>query len=663
VTPATSSSSRRRRAEHARASSDVRRRRGWLLAATLGSAGVLAALLFRDGARTLASPGPVGPPHAVVACAGCHGDSGAPARTTCTTCHAGHPSTRPAHRALAAQGTLTCTVCHGGHQAESGVLFESNGAVSIYRGGVQHAVVAAARALPGVQGLPAYVPLIARDRCERCHDTRDEGDGALACLSDTAPFALCFDEHRRVATATVSAPARRDALVERARAVAQGPAARNLSGAAANALVVLFGIGVAGLVVVVDRRRRRVAPPSVRATPPPLGVRRLPVIDAARCLGCHACVDACPYDALVVRRYVAVLARPDECCGAGPCQTACPNGSLELLTSGAAAEAPRLSSELEAVNRPGIFLAGDVTGGALVRHALRQGVLAAHAAAAHVERRRREHGPAGAVDDQLVIIGAGPAGLAAALTAQELGLRAVVLEQSRLAASIVSFSRGKRVLDAAGDADERLPLFVGDVTKEELVARWQRTIRVARLEVREGVRVLDITGDARAGFRVRAECATGTGSSVSGTAVILAVGTRGTPRELDAPVAPEASAKVHYELSDARAFAGRRAVVVGLGDVAMETALALAAQPGTDVTVLHRGSGFRRGKQRNIDALAALVARGRVRLVFEARVERVGRATLEVSAAGKPLALAFDALFVHVGRIAAGDLLAQTGMR
>jgi thioredoxin reductase len=354
---------------------------------------------------------------------------------------------------------------------------------------------------------------------------------------------------------------------------------------------------------------------------------------------------------------VAVLARPDECCGAGPCQTACPNGSLELLSTDAERRGPRLSSTLELVERPGLFLAGDATGGSLVRSALRQGAAAARAAATALERRRRRE-PDVIAEHDVVIVGAGPAGLAAALTAKELGLKAVVLEQSRLAASIVSFSRGKLVLDTPSGGDERLPLFIGDVTKEELVARWRRTIRAAHLDVREGSRVLGVTGEWQQGFDVRVETATGTGSSVSGRAVILAVGTRGTPRELDAAVAAEAAANVHYELSDARAFAGRRTVVVGLGDVAMESALALAAQAGTEVTVLHRGAGFQRGKQRNIDALAALVARGRVRLIFDARVERVNATTLEVAVAGRTRALMFDSLFVHVGRVADNDLFA-----
>jgi thioredoxin reductase/ferredoxin len=654
-----SGSSRRRRAEHARVSSDLTRRRGWVLAAALGTVSVLLVLLAHDGPRSLVSPGPLARPHAGIACAGCHLEART-AAASCTTCHGGHPSARAAHRALAAGGDLPCTSCHGAHQEETGVAFDSSGSVSIYRGGVERVMADASRGPGGLRTPAAFVPLVPRARCTRCHDTENQHDGAAACLAGATSFALCFDEHRRVAT-SAAVPAARDALVERARAVARSPSSARLGGVSATtALAVALGVGIAGLAVGFARRRRRTTYPSMPAAVRSSAARRLPVIDAARCLGCHACVDACPYDALVLRRYVAVLARPDACCGAGPCQTACPNGSLELLASAAEAPGPRLSAELQAVELPGVFLAGDVTGGSLVRNALRQGVTAARAASELVFRHGKER--PGASEHDLVVVGAGPAGLAAALTAKALGLRVIVLEQSRLAASIVSFSRGKLVLDAPSGDEERLPLFVGDVPKEELVLRWQRTVRAAHLDIVEGARVVDMAFDLRSGFSVRAELPSGSPRTVAARAVILAVGTRGTPRELDACVAPEASAHVHYELSDARAFAGRRAVVVGLGDVAMETALALAAQPATEVTILQRGSGFRRGKQRNIDALAALVARGRVRLIFEARVERVSATRLEVTVAGKRCDFEFDALFVHVGRVPGHELLARTGV-
>lgn len=657
-------SERRRRVALAPDTSDVTRRSGWLAAAAMGALAALLALVLRDGPRSLGAPGPLARPHASLACASCHGATHAPAAERCVSCHGDHPSTRGAHRRLAAQEGFGCATCHAVHRSEDGVALESNGAVTLYGSGFERLVAApSAVRSDGARASAALVPLVAKAACSRCHDVSNARDPAAHCFAGDGAFSLCFDEHRRPAEPSARAPALRDAAIERARAVVRGVGGSGAGAAAslgADVAVVAVGLGVAGLALAFDRRRRRPVLRAVVAVTPPPGARRLPVIDTASCLGCQACVDACPYDALVVKRYVAVLARPDACCGAGPCQESCPNGSLELVTHGAAPAGPQLSEGLESLARPGVFLAGDITGGSLVRNALRQGVQAAHAAAAHVTRARAAaRYDAAALD--VVIVGAGPAGLAAALTAQAAGLRSKVLEQGRLAESIQSFSRQKLVLDAPLAADEKLPLFIGDVHKEELVQRWQRSVRAARVSVQEGARVLEVASGDRA-FRVRAELPGGARFEAHATAVILAIGTRGTPRALDAAVDEAARPHVHYELSDARSFTGRSVVVVGLGDVAMESALALGAQPGTEVTVLARASGFRRGRQRNIDALSALAAEGRVRLVFEAEVERVAPRAVIARVAGVARSFPCDAVFVHVGRVPSHELIARTGV-
>jgi thioredoxin reductase len=154
----------------------------------------------------------------------------------------------------------------------------------------------------------------------------------------------------------------------------------------------------------------------------------------------------------------------------------------------------------------------------------------------------------------------------------------------------------------------------------------------------------------------------GARSVVLARAVLIAIGRRGTPRQLDVPVDPAMLPRIHYELSDARAFAGQRVVVVGLGDVAMETAIGLAAQPGTRVTVVHRGPRFRRGRKRNIEALSALVARGRVELVLSAQPSRIFRQSVALETPAGTRVLGFDALFVAIGSLPSADLLGTAGV-
>lgn len=702
----TAASGRRRRAERARVTSDLTRSRGLFAGVLAGGLALLALLVVRDGPRALVAPGPLARPHAAVACASCHAEG--TARATCGGCHAPHPSSRSPHRNLAAAGTLSCGSCHTMHGSGAGLAFEPNGAVTVFGSGFEHALVPAtppatrvhapkavhppdaavhapnaavhppnaavhapdAAVHPPDAAVPlapttTFVPLIAAAACAECHELENPRDPASACVGGAGePFSLCFDEHRRPATRDRATSTERDATVERARTLARSPAVSAALGGPrrllAQSVPVTLALGGSLLVAFVVRRRAATRPNATAVRVGPPGLRRLPVIDAARCLGCQACVDACPYDALGIRRYVAVLERPDACCGAGPCVESCPNGSLTLVEGDAPASGPRLSAELEVPGRPGVFLAGDVTGSSLIRNAVRQGVAVARTVGMRIAREGAEREGA-AVD--LLVIGAGPAGLAAGLTARELGLRVTLLDQAGTAASIRRFSRQKLVLDAAASDGESLPLWLGDACKEELLERWERAIRRARLDVRAGVRATGIerSGSGALPFRVGAELPDGTRAQFAAKNVLVAVGTRGTPRPLDVPVPEEAVGRVHYELSDARAFAGLRVVVVGLGDVAMESALALAAQSDTHVTIVHRGSGFARGARRNIDAVARLAAKGRIRLVLAARVAAVRAASLEIEKAGMREVLAFEALFVHVGAVPAAALLETCG--
>jgi thioredoxin reductase/NAD-dependent dihydropyrimidine dehydrogenase PreA subunit len=407
---------------------------------------------------------------------------------------------------------------------------------------------------------------------------------------------------------------------EAARRVVDASPAPVAAPARAPWLWVGSGLGAGGLAfagtAVARRWRRRRGAGAARAVPVAPAVVRLPLIDAGRCLGCHACVDVCPFDVLSVEKHVAVVVRPDECCGVAACEQACPNGSLRLAPEGEPrADRPRVDAHLESLDRPGVFLAGDLTGVPLIRNAIAQGTRAVERVAA------QPRGPADAARVDLVVVGAGPAGLAAALRAKELGLACVVLEQSTIAATIRAFPRGKIVHDPPIELPLEGGLWLRESTKEELVAQWTRIVRAHRLEVREQHEVTGVGGEP-GDFVVAAKTPSGV-RTVRASRVLLAIGRRGTPRMLEAPVTPAAATRVVHALSDARALAGKHVVVVGLGDSAMEAVVALARQPRTTVTVSYRGAGFARGKARNIDEVRRLVAAGRVTIHFESTVERV----------------------------------------
>ena len=657
---------RPRRTRRAERTSDVTRVRGLAVAAAAAAAVVIGAALLAPGATAAGgAPGPLPRPHARagVTCEACHD---APTlAAACTGCHGAHPSARPAHQALAARGALGCPTCHAGH-AGGGVALEPDGRAIRYGAGAEHAA-GTTRFRPRTT---VTVPIVSAGACARCHDLGAARDPLAACLVagqralGSAQPTVCFDEHRpvRAPNGTIAPRAAAwDAAREIAATAAATPA-RERSGVPAGPWWWLGAGGIAGALALggarrLDPRRRRAAPPPPAALPAPVALRRLPVIDAATCLGCYACVDACPYDVLEIHRYVAVVARPADCCGLILCEQKCPNGSLAIALADRPADtaATDVDADLESRTVPGLYLAGDVTGQPLIRTAIDQGARAVRAIAA----RPRETA-AGALD--VLIVGAGPAGLSAALEAQRRGLRHVALEQATIAESIRSFPRGKLVIDP--DLPTESLLWLAEATKEELLARWTRTVREARPAIREGWRVTGIApaGAPGSGFVVEAVDRDGRSETHRAARVLVAIGRRGTPRRLPIELPADILDHVHYSLADARSFAGRRVLVVGLGDVAMEAAIALSRQPGTTVTIAARGPDFRRGKARNIAEIRRRAASGTLAIHWRAEVAALapGRATLATPAG--PLEVGCDAVFVLIGAIPPEDLLRRAGV-
>lgn len=643
-----------------------------LLVAVLAAAIAVGVGVSLAPAARSSSPGPLARPHveAGVTCAACHGERAgvAAASDACVGCHAPHPSTRKAHQALAARGALGCPTCHRAHGGSEGVTFASSGAALRWRGD-------ATREAP-VQGPPgATVPLVPLGACAACHDPARADDPVRACMAPggAASLDVCFDEHERPGAPLPSrgtcahqhGEARRVAW-DAARRVVDAVGPPPVAKASAPWLWVGSGVFAGGLAFVgasaAQRWRRRGAKAATAVAPATPGRVRLPRIDASRCLGCHACVDVCPFDVLRVDKHVAVVARPEECCGVAACEAACPNGSLTLAAEGEpVADQPRVDEHLESLDQPGLFLAGDLTGVPLIRSAIGQGKRAADRVAASLPRAERARGDAGRVD--LAVVGAGPAGLAAALAAREHGLSCVVLDQSTAAATIRAFPRGKIVHDPPIELPLEGPLWLRESTKEELVAQWVRIVRAHRLDVREHHHVTGVTGE-RGAFVVSAATPDGP-RTVRAARVLLATGRRGTPRPLDAEIAPSAASRVAYTLSDAAAFAGKHVLVVGLGDSAMEAVVALARQPGTTVTVSYRGAGFRKGRARNIDEAQRLVAGGRVRLVLESTVVRIDERVAQLRVAGQPALerVPVDAVLALLGGEPGRALLEASGVR
>ena len=382
------------------------------------------------------------------------------------------------------------------------------------------------------------------------------------------------------------------------------------------------------------------------AEPPSLHPR----IDPARCIGCGACVRACPeHDVLGLIGRTATLIEPWACVGHGVCRDACPTGAITLVfgTPTRGIDVPVLGPGGE-TSIPGIHIAGELGGLGLIRNAITQGSATIDHMAAALKTAPS--------DDRLdvVIVGCGPAGLAAALGAMAHGLRFVAIDQASLGGSVAHYPRGKLVMTAPAT----LPLIgevrLGAISKEGLLHFWQDVLARTGLAPRfeERVRTVEREGD---GFVVITDHA-----RHRTRRVLLATGRGGTPRRLQVP--GEDLAKVVYRLSDPGQYAEQRIVVVGGGDAALEAAIALAEVPGTTVTLVHRGAGFARARAANRMAVEHLEAAGTITVHRHTQPVAITPDTIAIAGPDGTHGLANDAVIACLGGTMPREWLAHIGV-
>jgi thioredoxin reductase/NAD-dependent dihydropyrimidine dehydrogenase PreA subunit len=373
-----------------------------------------------------------------------------------------------------------------------------------------------------------------------------------------------------------------------------------------------------------------------------------PVIDPRRCLGSKACVSACPEKAIGIIGGKAQLVNPAHCIGHGACKTACPHDAIQLVfgTAKRGVDIPQVNPDFQ-TNVPGIFIAGELGGMGLIRKAAEQGRQAMDSIAKLKDGKHPY---------DVVIVGAGPAGIAASLGAMEKKLRFVTVEQEdSFGGTVYHYPRNKVVMTAPVQLPIVGKMQFGEVSKERLLEFWQGVLKQTGLKINMFERMETIKPDGR-GFVVKTSKA-----EYRTRAVLLAIGRRGTPRKLGVP--GEEQPKVVYRLIDAEQYRGKHVLVVGGGDAALEAALACAGEPGTTVALSYRSEAFSRVKQKNRDGLKEAETTGRIKVMLQSNVKEIAADKVKLDHNGQAVILKNDAIIVCAGGVLPTPFLKEIGIQ
>jgi len=376
-----------------------------------------------------------------------------------------------------------------------------------------------------------------------------------------------------------------------------------------------------------------------------------PVVDPVRCLGSGSCIKACPEQALGMIKGKAVLINPTLCIGHGACAAACPQDAITLVfgTEKRGMDIPQVDPTFE-TNVKGIFIAGELGGMGLIRKAASQGAQAMDAIA-------KLKGSAN--DYDVVIIGAGPAGLGASLGALQHKLRYITLEQeTSLGGAVFQYPRNKIAMTAPVKLPVIGEMHFKEVSKERLLEFWLDIIEKTGIRINYNERMENVT-PTEVGFIVK----TGKGEYKTRT-VLLAIGRRGTPRKLG--VAGEELPKVVYRLIDPEQYRNMQVIVVGGGDSAVEAAMAVAEEPGTTVSLLARGEDFGKAfggaKPKNRDKLKAMSDAGKLKIYLKSGVKQVNKDTAIIKFGDEEVEIPNDGIIVCAGGTLPTPFLKQIGV-
>lgn len=367
-----------------------------------------------------------------------------------------------------------------------------------------------------------------------------------------------------------------------------------------------------------------------------------PHIDSNWCIGCATCTLVCPEgDVLAMLGGKAAIVNGHKCIGHSLCADACPVGAITMVMASPSLsiDMPTLSPEFETSVR-NLFIVGELGGLALIKNAINQGRDCIDTIAGRMSALRAARKEPGAYD--VLIVGAGPAGISASLRALEKKLNSLTIEQDEVGGTVAKYPRQKLVMTSPVEVPLYGKFKKMELSKEELLAFWKDIVKRNPFKVNTGEKVDDIrTGEDRI-FTVT----TNKGKYRAHT-VVLGLGRNGSPKKLG--VKGEGLPKVMYRLIEADHYVNKKILVVGGGDSAVEAAMGLANQKGNVVTLSYRKEAFSRIKERNAQRIQECMRSGKVKAVFNSNPVEFKPSSVILEAGGKTQEIPNDFVWVFAG--------------
>jgi thioredoxin reductase (NADPH) len=376
-----------------------------------------------------------------------------------------------------------------------------------------------------------------------------------------------------------------------------------------------------------------------------------PVIDVNRCIKSGACITACfEKDIIGIRNGKATVINASHCVGHGACFNACPVQAITLYigTEKRGVDLPHVEQTFE-TNVPGVYIAGEMGGMGLIKNAMEQGKQAVENLTKKIEKE---------VEAQfdLIIVGAGPAGISASLTAKKNKLNFLILDQDSLGGTVFTFPRAKIVMTSSVNIPLHGKVKLFETSKQELLTLWNEILGKNEIKIRENTKVESIT-PVNKHFILK----TGAGEEFSARKILLAIGRRGSPRKLNVP--GEDSVKVAYRLLESELIQNKEIIVVGGGDSAIETALLLAEQ--NNVVLSYRSDSFSRLKPKNNEKIKAAISAGQVKAMYNSNLISIEEDVVKISTkeSDQILELKNDLVYIFAGGELPTQFLEKIGIK